>query len=245
VTTKTGVTLGKVNTGLNVRLDIYSGNMKQNNSNAAYRPSVNVRKGADKTSNCNKFSSATDGSAMGFPAGTNGTYYSDQAGVSGDGWDRSGYWTLNHGTALPTIPSTTNPVSKTRPPSRYDVYNYEIANNKVGDHAGGKNNGETGVPACYKGATNTLTQTPDRRILIAAVVNCSANGAKIAGQTSLQPDGYVSAFVTNPIEKLDKSQSDDSTAAEKPIRLEIVDVAGAKGNGSLDNFLHDEVQLYR
>jgi hypothetical protein len=53
-------------------------------------------------------------------------------------------------------------------------------------------------------------------------------------------------FLTNPIEKEDKSKDDeDESANEKPIRLEIVDVEGPLGNGTLDDFLRDEVQLYR
>jgi len=252
VTTKTGVTLGHVNTGLNVRFDIYSGSLSSSKSDPAYRPAANVRKGADK-SNCGKFTSATDGSAMGFPEGGNGTYYSDQVGVSGDGWNRSGYWALNHGgSTMPTIASQSNPVANNRPPSRYDVYRYEIAQNLVGDHAGGKPNGETGVPTCYDKKSVTLTDPAgvppgvDRRIIVAAIVNCQANATKIAGQTALQPDGYVSIFLTNPVEKEDKTKGDDdTTAAEKPIRFEVIDVAGAKGRGTMGNFLHDEAQLYR
>jgi hypothetical protein len=255
VTTKTGVTLGHVNSGLNVRFDIYSGSLSSFKADSAYRPAVNVRKGADKTSNCNNLKLAADGSAMGFPTGTSGLYYSDQSGVSGDGWDRNGYWSINHGVAtMPMIPSASNPVATNRPPSRYDIYRYEIANpSLVSDHAGGKNNGETGVPACYNTASVTLTDpagTPspgvDRRIIVAAVVNCQANATKIAGQTELQPDGYISIFLTNPIEKEDNTKGpDDETAAEKPIRFEVVDVAGARGRGTMANFLHDEAQLYR
>ncbi|RWC48716.1 MAG: hypothetical protein EOS55_10415 [Mesorhizobium sp.] len=250
VQTKPGVTLGHVNSGLNVRFDIYSGSLKQYDANLSYRPASNVRKGASNSSNCNKFSSdsKTPPDAMGFPQGTAGANYSDEPslGMTGDGWDRSGYWTLNHGVAIPNIPSTSHPTSSTMPPSRYDVYKYEISNNLVGDKAGGKNNGETGVPACYTGPINTVTATPDRRLFNVAVVNCTADAAKISGRTDLKPDSYASMFLTNPIEKQDKTKDDDDeTASEKPIRLEVVDVEGPLGNGSLDQFLRDEVQLYR
>jgi hypothetical protein len=53
-------------------------------------------------------------------------------------------------------------------------------------------------------------------------------------------------FLTNPIEKEDKTKDDeDSTAAEKPIRFEVVDVTGNSGNGTLDTFLRQESTLVR
>jgi hypothetical protein len=241
VETKTGVTLGHVNSGLNVRFDIYSGSMKSHDAETAYRPATNVRKGASNSSNCNKFDEEADTSkAMGFPAGNN---YS--GGMTDSTWNRAGYWTLNHGGAMPSIPSSSHPTSTSQLPSRYDVYKYEISHNLVGDKAGGKNNGETGIPACYKGASGTLTNDPDRRLVTIAVVNCLANGA-VNGHTTIRPDAYASVFLTNPIGKVDKSKDDDDTTAnEKPIRFEIVDIEGPLGNGTLDNFLRDEAQLYR
>jgi Flp pilus assembly protein TadG len=246
VTTKTGVTLVQVNTGLNVRFDLYSGSAKKHNAEFDWRPSINVRKGAGNGSNCNKFNAddSTPLKAMGFPAGSAGTY-PDQAGVTGEVWDRSGYWTLNHGTTLPTIASVSNPVSSAAPPSRYDVYRYEIDHDLVGDKAGGKNNGETGTPACYTGPSTDITEDPDRRVIVAAIVNCSADAAKITGKTTLRPDTYASIFLTNPVQKTDPTADDDTNASEKPINFEVVDVTGPKGNGTLDNFLHDEAQLYR
>jgi hypothetical protein len=244
VTTKTGVTLGHVNAGLNVRFDVYSGSLKSFDSDSAYRPAVNVRKGAKDTSGsagCGKFQSDDPSKAMGFPAGLS---YDSSTGMSGPDWDRSAYWSLNHSSTLPTIPSATHPTSTTASPSRYDVYNYEIANNLVADKAGGKANGETGVPRCYKGDSDTLTTDPDRRIIFAAVVNCGAHD--LTGKTTVEADAFVSAFLTNPIEKEDKSKDDeDTTAAEKPIRFEIVDVTGNSGNGTLDTFLRQEAQLVR
>jgi hypothetical protein len=244
VTTKTGVTLGHVNSGLNVRFDIYSGSLKSEDANPAYRPAVNVRKGAKDTNGnagCNKFESDDPSKAMGFPAGTG---YDSSTGMSSSSWDRSGYWSLNHGGAMPSIPSSSHPTSTSAPPSRYDIHQYEIANDLVKDKAGGKANGETGVPRCYKGAEETLTTEPDRRIIFAAVINCGTHD--VSGKTTLEADAFVSVFLTNPIEKEDKTKDDeDSTAAEKPIRFEVVDVTGNSGNGTLDTFLRQESTLVR
>ena len=76
-------------------------------------------------------------------------------------------------------------------------------------------------------------------------MNCTADAGKIAGKTALRPDLYASIFLTNPVQKNDPNADDDSNSSEKPIDFEVVDVTGPKGNGTLDNFLHDEAQLYR
>lgn len=241
LTTKTGVTLGQVNAGVNVRFDIYSSSLSKQDKNWQYRPASNVRKGADKTSNCNKFTAATDGSAMGLPPGNN---YDSSTGMTDSTWDRSGYWSVNHGgAAYPSIPSLSHPTSTTQPASRYDVYKYEISHNLVGDKSPNPSK-ETGTPACFKGATPTAD--PDRRLFNMAIVDCIANQSKINGHTQLKPDGYASVFVNSPVQKQDNSKDDeDSSANEKPISLEIVDVDGPLGNNTLDKVLRNEAQLYR
>ncbi|RWP84904.1 MAG: pilus assembly protein [Mesorhizobium sp.] len=245
IETKTGVTLGAVNAGLNVRFDLYSASLKQQDNNPLYRPAKNVRKGAGKTSNCNKFAVATDGSAMGFPPGDD---YSNATGMTNSTWARSSYWSLNHGgAAMPAIPSASHPTNKTAPPSRYDVYKYELdpSHYSVPDKSPAPSK-ESGVPACYKGAAATLTDSPDRRLITMAVVNCRADQSKINGHTQLRPDAYVSAFLTNPVQKQDNSKDDEDPGAnEKPISFEIVDVEGPFGNDTLDKLLRDEPELYR
>ncbi|ESY95509.1 hypothetical protein X741_10280 [Mesorhizobium sp. LNHC229A00] len=241
LTTKTGVTLGQVNTGLNVRFDIYSSSLKQNDSNWQYRPASNVRKGVDKTSNCNKYTPNTDGTAMALPPGNS---FDSTTGMTNSTWDRTNYWQINHGAAYPNVPSTTNPTGAAVPASRYDVYKYEMANGLVGDKSKAPTK-ETGVPACFKGTTPT--SDPDRRLLNMAIVDCIANQAKINGHIRLKPDGYASVFINSPIQKQDNSKNDeDSTAGEKPISLEIVDVDGGFANNTLlDKAFRNEAQLYR
>ncbi|RUV35817.1 MULTISPECIES: TadE/TadG family type IV pilus assembly protein [unclassified Mesorhizobium] len=241
LTTKTGVTLGQVNAGLNVRFDIYSSSLKSHDKDWAYRPATNVRKGVDKTANCNKYTPNTDGTAMALPPGDS---FDSATGMTNSTWDRTNYWLINHGAAYPNVPSTTNPTGATVPASRYDVYKYEIANGLVGDQSLAPTK-ETGVPACFKGATPTLD--PDRRLLNMAIVDCIANQAKINGHTQLKPDGYASVFINSPIQKQDNSKDDeDTTAGEKPISLEIVDVDGGFANNTLvDKAFRNEAQLYR
>ncbi|RWG54850.1 MAG: pilus assembly protein [Mesorhizobium sp.] len=248
ITTKTGVTFGQVNTGLNVRFDLYQGSLKSIKDNG-YRPASNVRKGADKTSNCNKYVMATDGpppSAMALPPGTG---YDSSTGMtapisSNTFWDS--YWSINHnGAAYPSIPSTSNPTGDTtKPASRYDVYMYEINNDKVKDASPAPSK-EKGTPSCFKG---DLTKAdPSRRLINLAIVDCKANQARLNGHTQVKPDGYASVFLISPVQKQDPKDEDnpEGTGAEKPISLEIVDVDGPLGNGTLDNALRNEVQLYR
>lgn len=245
LTTKTGVTLGQVNTGLNVRFDLYQGNLK-NNKDLGYRPASNVRKGASKNSNCNKFDVATDGSALPLPDGTG---YDSAKGMTlpiaaNSFW--TAYWAANHkNAAYPNLPAKTDPLKRNVPASRYDVYNYEIAAGIVGDKSKGPSN-EVGTPSCYKG---DLTKAdPSRRLMNMAIIDCQANQAKLNGHTAVRPDGYASVFINNPIQKVNPNDEDnpDGTGAEKAISLEIVDVDGGFANNTLvDKAFRNEAQLYR
>ncbi|MER8677074.1 MULTISPECIES: pilus assembly protein TadG-related protein [unclassified Mesorhizobium] len=243
LTTKTGVTLGQVNTGLNTRFDLYSGSLNKNNKDWNYRPASNVRKG--QKTGCSKYDPVTDGTALPLPPGNN---YVDTTGMSdkiANSTFWSTYWTVNHGGTYPSVPSATNPTgSKTAPASRYDVYNYEISHGLVGDKSKAPTK-ETGVPACFKGTTPTAD--PDRRLLNMAIVNCIANKAKINGHIQLKPDGYASVFVNAPVQKQDNTKDpEDPSAGEKPISLEIVDVDGGFANNTLvDKAFRNEAQLYR
>ncbi|MER8657448.1 pilus assembly protein TadG-related protein [Mesorhizobium sp. M0847] len=245
LTSKTGVTLGQVNTGLNVRFDLYQGSLK-NNKDLGYRPASNVRKGASKNSNCNKFDVATDGSAVPLPVGSG---YDSAKGMTlpiaaNSFW--TAYWAANHkNAAYPNLPAKSDPLKRSVPASRYDVYMYEITAGIVADKSKGPSN-EVGTPSCYKG---DLTKAdPSRRLMNMAIIDCKANQAKLNGHTAVRPDGYASVFLNNPIQKVNPNDEDnpESTGAEKPISLEIVDVDGGFANNTLvDKAFRNEAQLYR
>lgn len=244
LTTKTGVTLGQVSAGLNVRFDLYSGSLNKYNKDWNFRPATNVRKG-QKSNTCNKYDPVTDNSALPLPSGVwdpGNIAYSQK--VTNASTFYSQYWNVNHkGAAVPSIPSTTHPTSKTQPASRYDVYKYEIANGLVGDKSKGPTN-ERGTPSCYKGDAPTVD--PERRLLNMAIVNCIANQDKINGHTQLKPDGFASIFLNAPVSKSNPNDDPDGTGAEKPISLEIVDVDGGFANNTLvDKAFRNEAQLYR
>lgn len=246
LTTKTGVTYGQVNTGLNVRFDLFQGSLK-NKQDLGYRPASNVRKGASQKSNCNKYDLATDESALPLPPGTP---FDSTTGMSGPITSNSfwnSYWSVNHGTTYPgsAVKSLTYPTGDTtKPASRYDVYMYELANDKVKDQSPAPSK-EKGTPSCFKG---DLTKAdPSRRLMNLAIIDCKANQAKLNGHTQVRPDGYASIFLISPIQKQNAKDEDDpeGTGADKAISLEIVDVDGPLGNGTLDKALRNEAQLYR
>jgi hypothetical protein len=142
-------------------------------------------------------------------------------------WNATRYWAANHPTrgALP---------SSLTGATRYEMYRYELdpdgnpATNDsiVGDASVG---GETGNPSCSQTAVTTV----DRRILYGAIIDCQAIGGFNGRATNIPVRAFGSFFITEPIK--------DS----KDIYVELVDITGKGGRGTLDNFLRDEAQLYR
>ena len=240
VKTQTG-NISSLRRAFNVRFDLYGGSYNKNNS--AYRPAVNVRKGYRSDVACtNNPTASTDpaDNVMGLPRdscfATGNCSYGNRIG-NGD-WDPDGdgtpnfaaYWALNHpGRSLP--PGMDNDKSSTgHLPSRYSVYRYEIDNGLVGDTSPAPGT-ESGTPACYQGSTPP-SDTPDRRILYGAIINCIAqplaNGN--SGNTYV-PVAFGKFFMTEPV-----NGSQDS------LWVELFDVVSP---GNSKDVARDVVQLYR
>ncbi|TIP37652.1 MAG: hypothetical protein E5X69_20450, partial [Mesorhizobium sp.] len=192
---------------------------------------TNVRMGASTSGNgnqCPSYNKLTFNATgnMGLPNDATTPY---MGGHMGDGnWDLSTYWSTN-------FQSTTHPSAwDTTKPTRYQVYKYEMANNLVG-HA--SNGGEVGTPpsACLAPVT-----TVDRRLLYGAILNCNAlqaAGNNLSGNsTNLPVEAFASFFITQPVSGANNGGS---------VFVELVDITGRGGSGTLDNFLRDEAQLYR
>lgn len=230
VDTKTGQNAGPVQDAFNVRFGIRANGNHFNS--AEYGPASNVRKGAMRANgNANQCPSMnqlsfTEPGTMGLPRDAATPY---MGGRMGDGnWDLSGYWSTNFGAAAtPSSWSTTKP-------TRYDVYRYEIAQNLVGTASTG---GEVGTPpsSCQPPVTSV-----DRRLIYGAILNCqalTAAGNSLSGHSEDLPvEAFASFFLTEPVQ----SSADDAS-----VMVELVDITGRGGQGTLDNFLRDEVQLYR
>ncbi|AEH87109.1 TadE/TadG family type IV pilus assembly protein [Mesorhizobium opportunistum] len=227
VDTDPGQSTGPVQDGLNARFGI-----SKNYIGTANGPAANVRMGL-KSISCNnaKTDFETDPTkGVGLERDScqiTGTC-TLMGGRMGTGdWNSSRYWTVNHPTrgALPA-----SLVGATR----YEMYRYELDpdgnpltnDSIVSDASVG---GETGTPSC----SQTPVTTVDRRILYGAIIDCNAIGGFNGRADNIPVRAFGSFFITEPIK--------DS----KDIYVELVDITGKGGRGTLDNFLRDEAQLYR
>lgn len=236
VDTEPGQNAGPVENGINSRFGIDS-------SNYSDGPAVNVRKGAinwDKFVKSNKVTYQTDPTkGIGLERDScqiagNCTMMGGRMGA-GD-WNFARYWAANH--PLRVVPAALSGTGANLP-TRYEVYRYELDpdgnpltnDSIVGDASVG---GEKGTPPAGAG---TPISIPDRRLLYGAVLDCKAlqaSGLKFTGRlTGIPVRRFASFFITEPIHD------------GKDIFVELVDITGKGGNGTLDNYLRDEAQLYR
>lgn len=229
VTTKTGQNAGPVQDAFNVRFGIRANG---NHFNAPqYGPAQNVRKGGIRTTGsanqCPAYNqlSFEEAGNMGLPRDLG---YADETGRLGDGnWQFLDYWNTNfQGASYPTAWGTTKP-------TRYEVYRYEISAGLVANPSNGT---ETGTPhaSCQPPVT-----TVDRRIIYGAILNCNEleQSNDLNGHSENLPvEAFGSFFLTEPV----ASASEDAS-----VMVELVDITGRGGQGTLDAFLRDEVQLYR
>jgi len=214
--------------GFNVRFDIYEGAMAGNKNDLNYRPAENVRKGyvggaCRSLPATNWPIGSPPNQATGLPLDRTWPYLNGRMGA-GD-WDFSTYWQVNHsgdGRTPPTVNGA--PASDANPPTRYDVYRYEIDQGFVSDRSPG---GESGAPACF--GEEVWPGGPDRRILYSAVVNCQSLGLSAGARWNIPVAAFGKFFLTLP---LSRSQSD--------LYVETVDLVKPGDDVNLDL-----VQLYR
>lgn len=251
-----------IRTGINVRFDMYDGVMNGNRNDLAYAPASNVRKGfiLDSGNNwCN--ADAAEGTeeawAMGFPDNDVMPLVTTSGARIGEGnWDLETYWAVNHpDQPLPPDSANSRDGRVTHAPgaqmaSRYDIYRYEIDNDRVADlsagdplrpGANGDGTRESGLPQCT-GTDDTMLSTTrenDRRIIFAAIIDCLAN-ADNAGRSTLPVNSFASVFMVNPM-----LQGGTNVEDAGVIDVEFVDITGAGGNGTLDTFVRDEANLVR
>jgi hypothetical protein len=236
VDTEPGQNAGPVENGINSRFGI-------NASNYSDGPAANVRKGAtnwDQYVKSNKVVYETDptrGVGLERDSCQIGGSCTMMGGRMGAGdWNFARYWAANHPTrAVPAALSGTG----ANLPTRYETYRYELNpdgdpttnDSIVGDAAV---SGEKGTPPNGAG---TPISIPDRRLLYGAILDCNAlkaSGMNFSGRlTGIPVRRFASFFITEPIKD------------GKDIFVELVDITGKGGNGTLDNFLRDEAQLYR
>lgn len=162
-------------------------------------------------------------------------------------WPIKTYMTEVYGAAVADtweedIPSSLPPLSSSNVgaamPSRYDVYRHEIASGlylerTVGTTADGSElNGESGAALCGPSKNLDATSDPDRRVVFAAIIDCGEAGDG-GGNNTYNVNSYASIFLTRPVE------------GNGTIDVEIVDISGYGGNGTLETFIREEAILVR
>ncbi len=236
VDTEPGQKVGIENSGYNVRFDMFTGGMSSKKNDANYPAAPNVIKGIIPNgagATCIGTNSKPSPNTVALPR-DNCFYTSNCANGNrfGDGnWSsattgRPNYETKNYG-ATGKYPTAT---------TRYAYYKAEI--NAAG--GGGSatrilpaNRSESGRPQC----TNKQSADPDRRVMIAAGVDCTAN--PINGRaTNVPVNEFVKLFLTEPVGA--------GTGNSFDIYVEVVGSAeSSSSSGGTGGIFHDVVQLYR
>jgi hypothetical protein len=236
---------------MNVRFDMYEGNFAGKKNDTAYRPARNVRKGYTGPQ-CNKTVAYTvtkpptdpvnAGVPLGFPRdscfyannGAGNCTYGGTAmgGRMGDGdWDFDAYWTRTHSAPRP------NGWSNSNRPSRHEVYRYEIDNNLVSTATAQGTPSEKGDPVCYAGDASAMSDTPDRRVFVGAIINCqaAADAGQLTGSSGgvIPVEAYAKFFLTEPMDKQDGT-----------IWAEMIQIV-EPGTAAARNIIRDSVQLVR
>lgn len=256
---ETTYNVGSVNTALNTRFGFYASWGTFVASNTDYPSDINVRSGQSQgygesrgrysrcTPDCAYYSPENNWyyyDALGFPAGDYNYYFNGGTIAKSSSWDIDTYWDITHSDYsyaprrsryrapnLPvSIPKSFPGLSEGTTPSRYDVYNYEIANNLVGNASP---NGETGHSLCVVPSNPPV---PERRKIFAAVINCVENRNNIAQGNEVSAEAFASVFLTRPA---------TGSGYSRKISVEVTDVAGSEGLGTADTNFREEAELVR
>jgi hypothetical protein len=258
VTTKPGQSVA-VNAGLNVRLDMYSGNTNGLKSSPTHYPAKNVVKGlgtrAPSATKCDPKIADYDlytgeGDAaelMQYPRDK--CFYTGTCAVTGAGtrygdgqWDKAAYCQTNYGDA--TCAGVASPTGKPIN-TRYGFYRAEVESGVVPQTAN-----ENVKNLCYTGKTwdqlpigadarevgfETSVNGPDRRVVVAAMVNCNQQKAlgNLNGHKTVEVYKWVLLFLTEAA-----GQYGDQTE----MFFEVIREMDMEND---QTYAHDIVQLYR
>lgn len=232
VDTEPGQKVGITNDALNTRFDMWSGAMKSEKNNPVFAPAPNVIKGIEPKSGgaCNWNNPQPTADTAALPR-------DDCFGGCAPYGD--GTWTTGRATYVATNYGGTDPHPSAA--TRYQYYLAEIAAAGGGGATTPILSGlsETGRPMC----SPNQSADPDRRVIIAAGINCDPNngGTQIQGRSTGVPvHQMVKMFITEPVVANGQTNGLD-------IYAEIIGRADSPGAGSVGSgaLFHDVVQLYR
>jgi hypothetical protein len=222
-----GQVTGAAAAGFNTRFDIYTGNLHNADRDPLFAPAPDVVKGVgpDKGGRCIQNLNQAAPYADSDPLPRDGCFGAGETCAGsrfGDGsWDKAGYLAANHQGA--SVAGTT----------RYELYLNELARAGTGRILpNGK--AESGRPVC----SNQTPASPDRRVVIAAGIDCSALPPGNASGVPVRQ--FVRMFLTEPI-------GTDADGDNTSLWVEEIGDARSQGEGAgtTGGFVHDVVQLYR
>lgn len=240
VNTKPGSTVS-ARQPLNTRFDLWEGsfnNPSKYRNNASYRPARNVTKGMVAPNSGQVCNPDPQPTAMAFPVDSSFNTNRMGTGDWGGAAQFNQYWSINH----PTVTTKPNAWSSSNLPSRYEVYRWEIDNNKITNNWSLSPKGENGNPQC---SSSTVSDTPDRRVIYAAVINCTEHDSELNGGSGddIPVVAFVKMFMALPMSKTaGHTKDDEGVAADNTLYVEMIDIVKP---GTDDAVVHDIVQLYR
>ncbi len=281
VTTKPGATLSAVRTGINARFDYFTEQAKSDNNipwreQEKFTPAANVIQGGQmnvgNATRC-EYTDLPATQALGMPRDQ--CHLDDNCDVNGaiagnprvgDGtWDYKEYFRINQG-----CNQSANPTCKPAdwagitggtgwPPTRYEVYRYEIERlpevivtpgQTIYDAGGNpvETTAENGHSQCFQGTPPDIpgynyypakvrdaTLLDDRRIVQFAVLNCNAlaaGGYDTSGKFSIATEDLMYVFLTQPMA--------DPSASEL-----YGEILGPLDENTVDSMKRIMLQLYR
>lgn len=216
--------------GVNVRFDMFEGsfNGKKNDPNFTAAPNVTKGMLPNGSGSCPAFNNPDPSpDTVALPRDPCfGTGTCAGGGRFGDGNpDLGAYWLTNHGVGLPGIPDADGHAAVT---TRYDVYAHEIATDTMVTNPP---KAEEGHPQCNPPASGSAGDKPERRVVLAAVLNCIEHG--VQGNASGVPViELLKLFLTEPAGQPDTND------------LWVEVLGGVQANAE-DGVLHEFPVLYR
>ncbi len=230
----------------NARFDMFTATMNNLKNNPAYAPGPQVISGWQRGANgCVGNNPALTDDTMPFPPDdcfeTNNCSYPNGGGrfgtppSAGGGWGtgKAKYLDMNYGNGPdddldehPAGLQTALNVHQTR----YEMYLDEIARAGTNDILIDRQ--ENGRPQC----ASTPNSDPDRRTVIAAAIDCTANPV-VGRATDVPVQEFVKVFLIQPLEQ--------SSGTDFDLFVEVVEQVGGAGGGIDEGIFRDVVRLYR
>ena len=272
VTTKTGVNLQMVRTGMNARFDYWTSQAKDNGNNPwrqqdKFIPAANVTQGAEPPNNAGGNSARCEygdlpaAQAMGLPRDQS----FDNSRVGDGNWDYQEYFRINQGcdpiADPPCKPADWDGVTGGAgwPPTRYEVYRYELERTPDAVVSPGQTiyasadnpaatTAENGRAQCFQGTTPPI---PGYDYYPAKVRDLTLLGDRRVLPLALANCNALEAAGTNTSGKFSFKPAEFvfvflTEPVENPPNSEIyAEVLGGLDEGTRDALTRDIVQLYR